>query len=121
MKRASELNDEELNVLILEDQGWTFKPWGDTKEPFPSGFKEEAIACWVRPGGMPHQAQIRANYTADLNACAEFEKTLIGEARDNYTNCLAIKSINEGDKHVLYSTARQRCEAYCLTRNLAKP
>jgi len=55
------------------------------------------------------------DYLSDLNAMHEAEKVLTGNARDAYINYLVMRSISDGDSHVLFATAAQRAEAFLRT------
>ena len=86
------MTDEQINIAIAETMGW----------------KLLANNRWTKPCGM--WADL-LNYTSDLNACHEFEK-----------------SLNTDDAHMYYwrlkqeigweyasATASQRCENYLKT------
>ena len=86
------MTDEQINIAIAESLGW----------------KLLANNRWTKPCGM--WADL-LNYTADLNACHEFEK-----------------SLNTDDAHMYYwrlkqeigwgyasATASQRCKNYLKT------
>ena len=86
------MTDEQINIAIAESLGW----------------KLLANNRWTKPCGIYADLP---NYTADLNACHEFEK-----------------SLNTDDAHMYYwrlkqeigweyasATASQRCENYLKT------
>jgi len=98
----------EINRAIAESVGW--KPTTD------SGW------C-VDPDGQPIITP--PNYHGDLNACAEFEKTITGDSRECYAENIAVavwgSAIGNtmsymGASQLITATARSRCEAYLRTR-----
>lgn len=109
MKKASELTDDEIRVMIAEDQGWTDIWHGEHTGIF--------TGCCP----LSKKDQLISNYPADLNAIHEVENVLI--AQGLWVEC----STRLGwvgaapDRRILHATARQRCEAYLITKGLALP
>ena len=95
MQKATELSNSELNAMIAQDQGW-----------------ECLNVDWI------------PNYANDLNAMHFAEKTLpvqnldydhyIG-SKTHYRDELALIAIQP-----IHATARQRAEAYAITKRLAQ-
>jgi hypothetical protein len=92
------MTDEQINIAIAESLGWT--EISDWKAAGING---------LHPSGQ--WTEVIPNYTADLNACHEFEK-----------------SLNTDDAHMYYwrlkqeigweyasATASQRCDNYLKT------
>lgn len=105
------LTNEEIKALIRKSQGWT-----ELKEgPRQYGWKR---------GNKWHYLHDVPNYPLDLNACAEFEKTLTDEEWEAYADHLLWDEGETG--HSNYSacktgciaTARQRCLAFLKTKGL---
>lgn len=105
------LTDEEIRIKVAEACGW--EVISDT-------------LCNVKPdkNGDPEIEPIAPlpNYPADLNACAEFEKTLTDEEWGVYS--AEIVSLTLWDratdtvKRILQATARQRCLAYLCVKGI---
>lgn len=103
------LTDEQIRVKIAECCGWTQNSrqcaFNDGRHQW---FNTNDGCCYVE---CP-------NFTSDLNACAEMEKTLKGSEMDEYAGFLC----DEIDKPefagqsaafgLLHATARQRCIAF---------
>ena len=89
------MTDEQINIAIAESLGW----------------KLLANNRWTRPCGFYADLP---NYTADLNACHELEKTLEGMNQISY-----LAKLHENNHYCSWggtcATARQRCEAYLRT------
>jgi len=107
------MTTEEIRIAVAELCGWTV-----IDGVYPRD-------CGYPPGHPQHKQEERAplpNYPADLNACAEFEKTLTDEEFDRYVIILwdKIADTEEAQKpgrnalscFVRGSTALQRCEAF---------
>lgn len=62
------------------------------------------------------------DYLSDLNACAEFEKTLTGSQRNDYYSALydmqTSRFVSDVMFHAMCATAPQRCEAFLRTLSL---
>jgi hypothetical protein len=86
------VTDEQINIAIAESLGW----------------KLLANNRWTRPCGFYADLP---NYTADLNACHELEKTLNTDDARSYYRILELQLGWESAS----ATARQRCEAYLKT------
>lgn len=87
------MTDEQMNIKIAELCGWqTSAPsWDVGKHDCP-------------------------NYTADLNACHEFEKTLTPEQESAYWEHL-LQAHEYIQPWAGCATARQRCEAFLRVHN----
>ncbi len=108
------MKPEEQRIAIAEACGWNFHPPCYNEGPFSTEFKAEALACWVRPGNMPHQTEYPPDYLNDLNAMHEAEKVLMIHhpvSTDDGMKCAL----------VVHATASQRAEAFLRTLNLYIP
>lgn len=109
------LTDEEIRIQVAEAMGWH-----EEKEPVGSA---NASAWWHNNDRYPSYLMPVPNYPADLNACAEFEKSLTEEEHLRYRVRLWNVVITEGDettwdRQFISATARQRCLAYLKTKEL---
>lgn len=106
------MTDEQINIAIAESLG----------------FMRDKIADYWRKDGAcffiedPHHLRQLPNYTADLNACHEFEKMLDDELDLDYSQNLESVTGTRWSANNSYdmskyrsATARQRCEAYLRT------
>ena len=106
------MTDEQINIAIAESLGWT--EISDWKAAGING---------LHPSGQ--WTEVIPNYTADLNACHEFEKTLDDKQLARYAQQIigsARREMNIPDHEshypvpfIISATARQRCEAYLIT------
>lgn len=113
------LTDTEKRIKVAELDDWERGP----KEPITFGCFGKVIpmSCW-------HQKTLESNwqdnppdYLNDLNACHEFENTMIDIAQlDEYEYAqldeyeYALKDVCN-DNDVWHATAEQRCKAFVLT------
>lgn len=123
MKKASELTDDELRILIAEDQGW---------QKLEAGFYGEQ-ECWFRNETKgEHVVMLPPNYPKDLNAIHEAERSLSEEDKYWYAEvlcnlanpkCGKMACVNNPEPGMypglVHATARQRAEAYVITKRLA--
>jgi hypothetical protein len=111
------MTDEQINIAIAESLGWTNcrlvikGAGGGTRYPTAHGM----------PPNRKYEASC-PNYTADLNACHEFEKTLDDDLDLDYSENLESVTGTRWGANNSYdmskyrsATARQRCEAYLRT------
>lgn len=102
--------DEALRVKVAELCGWI-------KAAHPQ--ITSSVQYWVKDD-VYHEAQYLPDYHNDLNACAEFEKALPVQLRDDYTVSLSIICDQEHRMApvgwlMLTATALQRCHAFVKT------
>lgn len=104
----NEMTDQQINIAIAESLGFT------NCETFIN-----LKSIWAEKNGID---QVIPNYTSDLNACHEFEKTLDDELDLDYSQNLESVTGTRWGANNSYdmskyrsSTARQRCEAYLRT------
>jgi hypothetical protein len=128
----------EINQAIAESMGWDWYAvekagWyyregghGYTNRIEEAGkyTKEQATALIIRGEPMSIVQIPPPNYHGDLNACAEFERALLGgNAKQNihstnrYTNelCKLLQCLDTALFQFATATAPQRCEAYLKT------
>jgi hypothetical protein len=114
------MTDEQINIAIAESLGWTNcrlaikGAGGGTRYPTAHGM----------PPNRKYESSC-PNYTADLNACHELEKTLDDKQLARYAQQIigsARRKMNIPDHEshypvpfIISATARQRCEAYLKT------
>jgi hypothetical protein len=111
------MTDEQINIAIAESLGWTNcrlaikGAGGGTRYPTAHGI----------PPNRKYEASC-PNYTSDLNACHEFEKTLDDDLDLDYSENLESVTGTRWGANNSYdmskyrsATARQRCEAYLKT------
>lgn len=98
------MTDEQINIKIAKLCGWT---------------EIEPCTCckWqsrgFRPEGSQHKKHL-PNYTADLNACHEFEKAMTDEDHACFRKQLGevVGDVPYFCRKFTSATARQRCEAF---------
>jgi hypothetical protein len=110
------MTQDEKRIKIAEACGWIFNPPPYREPPFSSGFKAEALLCWVRPGNMSHQTESPPDYFNDLNACHEAEKILSIHQLNQMNDILW--DLIEMKQHAWQASAAQRAEAFGKTLNL---
>ena len=101
------MTDQQINIAIAESLGWT-------------NINHGTVQYTAR---MPNgKWDIIPNYTSDLNACHELEKTLDDELDLDYSiNLESVTGTRWGANNSYdmskyrSATARQRCEAYLKT------
>ena len=104
------MTDQQINIAIAESLGWT-------------NINHGTVQYTAR---MPNgKWDIIPNYTADLNACHEFEKMLDDKQLARYAQQIigsARRKMNIPDHEshypvpfIISATARERCEAYLRT------
>lgn len=105
------MTDEQINIAIAESLGWK-----QCQHCATHGLK-----TWRYPTDDGCTDTL-PNYTADLNACHEFEKTLDDELDLDYSiNLESVTGTRWGANNSYdmskyrSATARQRCEAYLRT------
>ena len=102
------MTNEQINIAIAESLGWTNcrlaikGAGGGTRYPTAHGM----------PPNRKYESSC-PNYTADLNACHEFEKTLNTDDARSYYRILELQSGWESAS--ASATARERCEVYLTT------
>lgn len=109
------MTDERINERIALLCGWKiFSPLHNLWAP-PRQVVEYECDAYPTP-----------NYAADLNACHEFEKTLIAgdfkqtfHATNRYINelCKILQCLDTALFQFTHATARQRCEAFLRVHN----
>ena len=129
MKRAADLMNDELRVLIAEDQGWVnFIGRTDAESEFyPELFRTGDLIARnvaIHSNGLHHHVP---NYPADLNAIREVVLSLNYKLRNRYLNVLCDltreEDMDDVDADFAWcdASARQRAEAYAITKGLALP
>lgn len=110
------MTDEQINIAFAESLGWTNcrlaikGAGGGTRYPTAHGM----------PPNRKYESSC-PNYTSDLNACHEFEKSLNDGDYNKYYRHLSTASLRDFENSTHFSadpisaTARQRCEAYLKT------
>ena len=94
------------NMKIEEDGFWVFSQPGQLDKRVAKHHSEED--AW---------RLCAKNYPTDLNACADFEKTLTDDQLITYEGWLiAVAGISSRR-----ATAKERCDAFCLTLGIMKP
>lgn len=105
------MTDEQINIAIAESLGWKH----ETRRMMGYGGIRSATAYyWTKNGSIGEIP----NYTADLNACHEFENTVMlnSHTRLNYLSWLGWENDYASTVFAcVNATARQRCEAYLRT------
>lgn len=120
------MTPERIRIKVAEAMGWTGpfveREW--LREYGPEG--EDVWGKCVGTNPQWERDQV-PNYPFDLNACAEFEKTLYPDRAEHYYNTLrAVITNNEyhgvmegyNGWFMLHATALQRCEAYLRVKGL---
>ena len=110
------MTDEQINIAIAESLGWHSKSGanGGVKWVDKDGIGRNGGGLY----GYGYNDELKLShlpdYTADLNACREFEKALNTDDAHSYYWRLE----RELGWEYASATARQRCEAYLRTLNL---
>jgi len=116
------MTDTEINIAIAESLGWTdIKEFFNDNFDHPNDYRDEIRG--LSPFGCRREIH---DYTASLDACAEFEAKLKenGAKWVTYCNTLALLCgglrTDDGGSFVSHMTAidappNQRCEAYLRT------
>lgn len=121
------MTPEQINIAIAESIGWKRgTAWSDPPEWYLHGTANGCFSLDGRAG-----TKLLPDYFADLNRCADFERTLdfagfqgrqdyekwirLIVARDNGLNYDADCA---GDFGLITATAIQRCEAYLRVKGL---
>lgn len=104
------MSDERINKRIALLCGW--------KRDSQNGFQP----TWKNTDGTRYAESLLPNYTSDLNACHEFEKTLTDEQFDAFQIelsrvvfkhlCVVTYPVGFKQRSFWNATARQRCEAF---------
>ncbi len=114
------MKDEEIDKAIAEHLGWRLM------ERVVDG---DSNVYWLPPGQADYPESVFVfcdrmppNYAGDLNACAEFEKTLVGHMICQYERplCEITGTTGTGTRRsfvgerfkIATATARQRAEAF---------
>lgn len=124
---------EQQRIAIVREMGWTdahVKAWREVAElkreyrklPKKASFSGWAIADKIAKAERdPNYLGDIPNYPADLNACAEFEKTLSDREWEKYVALLSqgiTRTWWEGARAVCRAKAEQRCEAFLRTKGI---
>ena len=109
------MTDSELRVAVAETLGWKCVR-----------LFEKALRGYKPTGHPDCSSYIVPNYHGDLNACAEFEATMMDEQKEAYCRILcdalctpeecSVYDFTDSDLiAVAFATARQRCIAFLKT------
>ena len=105
------MTNEEIRIKVAEAMGWKpYKPI--THDGWP---------LLMTPPGKPNREgwlEPIPDYLNDLNACAEFEKTMTDQEHNRYRAHIYGMTFNP--RECFSATARQRAEAFIRTLNLWK-
>lgn len=106
--KADNLTEDQILVKIAEACGW--------RKVGPKGFGSLKLVG-IDPKEPAWPFSLIPNYPADLNACAEFEKTMTREQLMEYEHYLArVCGWSPLNMIPVYcATARQRCIAFIET------
>lgn len=123
-RKEKAMTDEQINIAIAESLGWHSKSGanGGVKWVDKDGIGRNGGGLY----GYGYNDELKLNhlpdYTADLNACHELEKTLNDELDLDYSeNLESVTWTKWGTNNSIdmckfrSATARQRCEAYLKT------
>lgn len=130
------MTNEQINIAIAESLGieptlvewWAWKDDGDGGRICMSSPIKDHVEKWLADNPVYAKGFIAKpfyrypNYTADLNACHEFEKTLDDDLDLDYSENLESVTGSRWGANNSYdmskyrsATACQRCEAYLRT------
>jgi hypothetical protein len=109
------MTNEEIRIKVAEALGWK-SPFNEREWLHGSGPEgEDVYGKFVGTDPCGDREQV-PNYPFDLNACAEFEKTLTDQ---EHNRCRAhIYSMTFNPRECFSATARQRCIAYLKTKGI---
>ena len=145
---GGEMTNEQINIAIAESLGWRKitqfsqypKSWGGKPARYDTpvwrltlrhDLEEDECHKYGWKGNKGDVTYDGPNYTADLNACHEFESEIIysnDRLPKKYTQQIksaicreaGVKKAQMDFDLCITATARQRCEAYLRTLNLWK-
>lgn len=117
------MTDEQMRIAIAEACGWSEIDRYIGQEKMPEGLLKGQNPKYK--GGKKEELP---DYLNDLNACAEFEKTLNAAEQDAYW-CQIVNLCNEAAReqkkfelvgifYQITATARQRCIACLKTKGM---
>lgn len=113
------MTNEEIRIKVAEAMGWK-SPFNEREWLHNSGSEgEDVYGKFVGTDPCGDREQV-PNYPFDLNACAEFEKTLTEcERRQYFFHLFGSQRLEDGDLwKAVAATARQRCIAYLKTKGI---
>ena len=120
MKRANELSDEELQVVIAEDQGYHPHPDNHTKDQkwwsyggegygLPNGVPKKICVMPPLNDGMWPDIEPLPNYPGDLNAMHDAEQSLSSVSYKYRWGNVAYRSNEYSDYHQLITYGNVPC------------
>lgn len=120
------MTDEQINIAIAESLGYMdIYRCGQSGKRTEQGLLHGKMLCGTLDQPSPNYGReyvFIKRYTADLNACHEFEKTLDDDLDLDYSENLESVTGSRWGANNSYdmskyrsATARQRCEAYLRT------
>ena len=126
LEQIKQLSDDEIRIKVAELLGWQCVTEEETSDGIdwagfsPDGTLNSGVnAGEYRGYGSCGYRFVLPNYPHDLNACAAMEDTLDDSQKDSFEYLLGIV-IGPGRErwrwHLLHATARQRCEAFIVTK-----
>ncbi len=109
------MTNEEIRIKVAEACGWK-SPFNEREWLHGSGPEgEDVYGKFVGTDPCGDREQV-PNYPFDLNACAEFEKTLTDQEHNRYRAHIYGMTFNP--RECFSATARQRCLAYLKTKGI---
>lgn len=112
------MTNEEIRIKVAEAMG--ARLWNNPTESGPSqlwGFQVPSPSeVFARMWLCGEADCLLPDYPKDLNACAEFEKTLTDEEHNRYRTHIYGMTFNP--RECFSATARQRCLAYLKTKGI---
>ena len=114
------MTPDQIDRAIAESLGWTRVR---VIPPHPNRTYEGAMVVGRPPEKSTDRSPIVPNYYNSLDACAQFEKTLPGDAVEYCEKLCEVTGAEPNDRvflcrEVITATAPQRCEAYLKFVNL---
>ena len=117
LEQVKALTDDEIRIKVAELMGWERFP--DKDMPFGHTYWARFEHGHFKKDTTEHGNKL-PDWPRDLNACSEMEKTLwhTPEMWLNYVNLLQTRKDYDNGAACAWvsATARQRCEAFILTR-----
>lgn len=100
------MTNDEIRIKVAEACGWKINPAKHTAKILDWIHTESECTGYFPP-----------NYPEDLNACADFEKTISPDQQNQYIMELGKVCCVRGF-NIVTATARQRCLAFLKTKGI---
>jgi len=107
LDEVTAMTDEQVRIKVAELLGW---------RPYSANKNEDPDELWL----LNTYSNVLPKYHSDLNACREMEDTMSHRNKRLFVVQLSYvlsPAISPQSFRLIHATARQRCEAFILTRS----